>query len=296
MGPCQHSHSKQEWKVAPIKAGGPASGALGWRGRFMMLGAFFVLAFPGHAYSAGPPALASSGFPPFPWPDPGPLVTCNQKYALCATAQCFTLNGVAYCKCDVLNGRSISLAFKFGDPEQDVCTLLDDGLNNGYTVSTFSLPEQVTKRYAAKYPVFQGPPPQALYTCPGGSSTGPYAQCDGGICFDSTTGASFPGVGPVAADQIVCSCPITEPTAQSSLGYQIAGPWAKDDGKGDACGPNGDPGECCSASWFDQFCFANYQPKIPTGSTIPVGAPEGTPLILSILLHDVAAINRCELH
>src|SRR5205823_692938 len=34
----------------------------------------------------------------------------NQIYALCAAAHCFVLNDVAYCKCDVEFGDSISLA------------------------------------------------------------------------------------------------------------------------------------------------------------------------------------------
>src|SRR5215469_14030425 len=70
-------------------------------------------------------------------PQQQPLKICNQKYALCATAQCFTLNGVAYCNCNLKQGNSISIAFDF-DNGQDVCSLLDDGVSNGYTVSTFS--------------------------------------------------------------------------------------------------------------------------------------------------------------
>ena len=39
-----------------------------------------------------------------------PFVVCeDQKYALCAEASCFVYDGVAYCKCDVLKGDSISL-------------------------------------------------------------------------------------------------------------------------------------------------------------------------------------------
>jgi len=151
----------------------------------------------------------------------------QSKYALCASAQCFYLNGAAYCKCNLKQAESISIAFSFDNGTQDVCTLLDDGVSNGYTVRTFSLPDQVTKEYAAAFNPNTGePPPLALYTCPkGGKSTGPYAQCDGGVCFDSTTGAEFPGVGPIGPDQILCSCPVTDArTTKPQPGYQIAGP------------------------------------------------------------------------
>ena len=50
-----------------------------------------------------------------------PFATCSdQTYALCATAPCFVFNGVAYCKCDVEHGDSISLPFSYGD-NQNVC-------------------------------------------------------------------------------------------------------------------------------------------------------------------------------
>jgi hypothetical protein len=45
---------------------------------------------------------------------------------------------------------------------------------------------------------------------PGGHFDGAYAKCDGGICFTSTEGKSFPGFDePLKKDQIICSCPIT---------------------------------------------------------------------------------------
>lgn len=80
----------------------------------------------------------------------------NQTYALCAVSSCFVFNEVAYCKCDVLTGDSISLALEFDD--QDVCTVNEEGVKNGYMVSTFSVPNSVL-------------PPngdQAIYTCPSG--------------------------------------------------------------------------------------------------------------------------------
>jgi len=193
----------------------------------------------------------------------------------------------------VKQGDSISIAFNFDDG-QDVCSLLDDGVSNGYTVSTFSLPDQVTKEYAAAFDPNSGePPPLALYTCPkGGQSTGPYAQCDGGVCFDSTTGATFPGVGSIGTDQILCSCPITNPrTTKPALGYQISGPWQHADGT--ACGANDSPSDCCSTDYENQFCGANYSPTIPTGTTIPVGAPIGAAVALAAKLGDLRPINSC---
>lgn len=253
----------------------PASG-ISWRGWVVAFGVLCVLGAPGRARS-----------------QQGPFVQCNQNYALCATATCFYLNGVAYCKCDKEVGASISIPFEFDNNTQNICTLLNDGLDNGYTVSTFSLPDQVTKKYAAQYKPSSGsPPPLALYTCPRGNSTGPYAQCDGGVCFDSTTGKEFPGVGAIGDNQILCSCPVTQPREFGpQLGYQITGPWQHADGT--ACGANGSPSDCCSSAFLSQFCFADYHPTIPTGAIIPVGAPTGAATALSILLGDIQPINTC---
>src|SRR5690242_213875 len=253
------------------------SGRMHVRGWLATLGLLCVLGAAGHSFAA-------------PANDEPPLVTCNQKYALCATAQCFYLNGVAYCKCNVKQGESISVAFEFDNNTQDVCDLLDQGLGNGYTVSTYSLPEQVTKKYAAEYPKSGGPPPLALYTCPKGSSTGPYAQCDGGVCFTSTTDTTFPGVGAVGHDEIVCSSPATDPRkAGPQTGYQISGPWKHADGT--ACSANDSPSDCCSSAYLNQFCNASYGSVIPTGATIPVGAPTGSAVALSVLLGDLQPIN-----
>ena len=101
----------------------------------------------------------------------------NQTYALCAVSHCFVFNDVAYCKCDVKFGESISLSLEY-DRNKDVCTVNAEGVKNGYMVSTFSVPPSN--------------PNEAIYTCPGGSN-GAYAQCDGGICFKSTRGQRFPG-------------------------------------------------------------------------------------------------------
>jgi hypothetical protein len=194
----------------------------------------------------------------------------NQTYALCAVASCWVFNEVAYCKCDVLTGDSISLALEFDD--QDVCTVNEQGVKNGYMVSTFSVPNSVL-------------PPNgdmASYTCPGSSSPeaadgsdGAYAQCDGGICFKSTQEQSFPGFDePLAKDEIICSCPITKQSPADPVGYQIAGPYP------------------CQQSFFDN-CKSTTANKM-TGSTLFVGAPTGTGDLLALLLTgSVPASNKC---
>ena len=75
------------------------------------------------------------------------------------------------------SGDSISLQCRFGKGE-DVCTVNAEGSENGYMVSTFSLPDAVVSPHAD----------HALYTCSAGTSDGAYAQCDGGLCFTGTEG------------------------------------------------------------------------------------------------------------
>jgi hypothetical protein len=218
---------------------------------------------------ANPSTIARSGVPKCSSPasstSPNPFrILDNQTYALCAVASCFIFNEVAYCKCDVLTGDSISLTLKFDD--QNVCDVNEDGAVNGYMVSTFSVPPSVL-------------PPngdQAIYTCPAGSD-GAYAQCDGGICFKSTQGKSFPGFdGPLAEDEIICSCPITEQSPREPVGYQIAGPYP------------------CQNSFFEN-CKKKAANK-NTGSTLYVGAPTGAGDLLAFLLNGtVSPTNRCTL-
>jgi hypothetical protein len=190
----------------------------------------------------------------------------NQTYALCAVASCFVFNGVAYCKCDVEFGDSISLALDFDDG-QDVCTVNAEGVKNGYMVSTFSVPDSVLKPNGD----------QAIYTCPR-TSDGAYAQCDGGICFTSSEGQSFPGFDePLAKDQIICSCPITVQNPETArVGYQITGPYP------------------CQKSFFENCNSTTANNK--TGSTIYVGAPTGTPRLLAFLLTGTnPPVNECRL-
>jgi hypothetical protein len=189
----------------------------------------------------------------------------GQTYALCAVASCFVFNGVAYCKCDVKTGDSISLPLKF-DEGEDVCTVNAEGAANGYMVSTFSVAETVLAPNGD----------QAIYTCPARTSDGAYAQCDGGICFTSTEGQSFPGFDePLAKNQIICSCPITvaDPTT-ATLGYQIVGPYP------------------CQKSFFQNCNSTTANTK--TGSTIYVGAPTGTARFLARRLNGtVPPLNEC---
>jgi hypothetical protein len=189
----------------------------------------------------------------------------DQTYALCAVSSCFVYNQVAYCKCDVEHGDSISLPFEFDG--QDVCDVNAEGPANGFMVSTFSLPDSVLEGGD-----------MALYTCRAGTSDGAYAQCDGGLCFTSTEASpSFPGFDvPLTDDQIICSCPITTANPdQATFGYQIAGPFP------------------CEDSFFENCQSAESNTR--TGSTIPVGAPTGTPRILTRLLNGppVPDINVC---
>ena len=188
----------------------------------------------------------------------------DQTYALCAVASCFVFNEVAYCTCEVKRGDSISLPFRYGHGK-DVCSVNAEGAGNGYMVSTFSLPRQVVKPRGE----------MALYSCPGATSSGAYAQCDGGICFRSTQGQSFPGATkPLAKNEIICSCPITQAEPPAKVGYQIAGPYP------------------CRRSFF-----ANCTGKADsgeTGSRIYVGAPTGTAALLTRTLDgSVPPLNRC---
>lgn len=208
-------------------------------------------------------ALTLIGSPLLAQPE-DPFAICErQRYALCATASCLVYNDVAYCKCDVERGDSISEADTIA--EGNICAVNKRGYNNGYMMSTYSLPPSV---------IAGGK--QALYTCPGATSDGAYAQCDGGFCFTSTRGKRFPGFAKrLRGDEIICSCPVTvadpSPTA---IGYQMTGPYP------------------CQASFFDNCNSATANTQ--TGSSIVVGAPTGSPRVLTELLDgSVPPLNLC---
>jgi hypothetical protein len=226
--------------------------------------------------SAGAGNRSSAANSDTPIASPPLFKICNGKtadgtlvpHALCAVASCFVFNGLAYCKCDVEEGDSISLPFEFNrsglvssSDDPDICTVNADGVDNGYMASTYSLPLSV----------LQTGGDQALYTCPPPVSDGAYAQCDGGICFTSSEGQSFPGFDePLAKNQIICSCP----TATAKLGYQIAGPFP------------------CQNSFFQNCSSATANTN--TGATIYVGAPIGSARLLTRELYGmVPPLNEC---
>ncbi|MFZ0657388.1 MAG: hypothetical protein WAM05_01655 [Candidatus Binataceae bacterium] len=237
--------------------------------RFFLAAAFALAAV--QLIVAGTAFAASSGSAP---DATMPFVICNnQRYALCAEASCFVYDFVAYCKCDVERGDSISLQLSYSSPagEQNVCDVIQQGKKNGYMVSTFSLPVSVEKGGSS-----------AVYTCPGSDNAGAgvsapvaYGQCDGAICSNSSRGKRFPGFDArLRPNEDICSCPVsTDATAGSSDsdGYQIFGPY----------NPNAAAGSRCDAS----ACAACSVPN-PTanGTTIPVGAPSGSPEFLALSL------------
>jgi len=230
------------------------------------------------------------------------LILINQSYALCATAVCFSFNQLAYCKCDLLRGDSISLAFDFDDNQKNICTVNQQGKENGYRASTFSFPEE------GEFPTGN----LAFYTCPGEMNSGggvaargSYAQCDGGLCFTSTRGKSFPGFNDrLSQNEIMCSCPfstICEPASVNlqGLGYQISGIYSPEDiGMGDegGCSPEA-CGLCSAAALTEAQCdMPNPLAQIGIQEDIPVGAPTGIPIELSILLlgvENVPPANSC---
>jgi hypothetical protein len=134
-----------------------------------------------------------------------PVVCPNQDYALCAGVQCFVYNAVAYCKCSVMSGNSVSSPLNYSGG--NVCNFNGEGPRSGYMVSTFSLPTEN----------------QSLYFCPPSRNSGYYASCDGGVCFTSSRGQSFPGLGQLGGNEIVCACTIKD-GSMDLLGHQIFGP------------------------------------------------------------------------
>ena len=191
-------------------------------------------------------------------------ICSDQTYALCASASAFVYAGVSYAKCIIKHGDSISappLDFTTSTgATANICNMNAFGKRNGFMMSTFSLPLEV--RAGGN---------KALYTCPGGS-TASYAQCDGGTCFRSTSGKFFPGVGKVAKNEIICSCPITAPVQTSApVSYQFVGPYP--------CQPQ---------------AFSVCNQEVVNGSIIPVGAPPGAGRVLTEALYGHQfPINEC---
>lgn len=200
----------------------------------------------------------------------GPVtILQNQRYGLCALATAFVFDGVAYAKCDIKYGESISFTLSYptvtlpGQPAVvidsggDVASVNKTGnKDNSYMVSTFSLPTSNV----------------GVYVCPAGSA-GSYAQCDGGICFRSTSGTTFPGLGSVARGEIVCSCPVVTPGPTAQLSYFQAGPLP-----------------CLNGAQYKALCNA----PVRNGSTLYIGAPAPTLKHLTSLLNgNTGAITMC---
>jgi hypothetical protein len=190
-----------------------------------------------------------------------PFTICDdQTYALCATATCTMFNNVAYCRCDVEKGDSISLTLDIG--KANVCDINAAGKRNGYMVSTYSFPSEVAKGGDL-----------ATYTCPK-TSTGTYAQCDGGICWQSSRGQKFPGLGKLDEAEIVCACPTVTQQSDAEIGYQIAGPYP------------------CQQDFF-KYCDSATA-NTDNGSRIFVGAPTGGARFLTKRLYGESfPTNKC---
>ncbi|MBV9653123.1 MAG: hypothetical protein JOZ42_01030 [Acetobacteraceae bacterium] len=231
-------------------------------GRASLIPAMLVAAL---ALLAGSPARGADGTGADPlagiFARGKPVICQDQTYALCAGASCFVFNDVAYCTCGVRNGNSISSPFNYDD-NRNICSLNAEGANNGYMASTFSLPDGL------KAPSGD----QALYVCPR-SSRANYAKCDGGICFTSTTGRTFPGADtPLGNDQIVCSCPIER--ANPIQGLEIIGPYP------------------CQEAFFDNCDRAVATRN--TGSRLYDGTSIGSTITGTFLLNGyVPPLNTC---
>lgn len=207
---------------------------------------------------------------------PEPDAKKPQNYALCASAQCFTINNVAYCKCVQKVGSSISLPFFYSNNQPpapgpitgDVCDLMEVSDKGDFLVSTFSPPPQLQQSY-------EGPDALAIYTCPNPGNLS--AQCDGGLCFKGTSGTNWPFLGGIGEDEIVCSCPIA---ASPKLGFQFIGP------------------ADCDRDFFEQYCGiqggGSDGASVSTGTQLAVGAVTGSGTILTKLLTgNVPPANHC---
>ena len=188
----------------------------------------------------------------------------QQAYALCATAQCFTIDNVTYCKCDKKVGKSISLPFNYREngSSKDVCDIMQESGQGNFLVSTFSPPPEL-------YQSYQGQNPLAIYTCTGANNLS--AQCDGGLCFKGTSGTQWPFLGAISEDEIVCSCP---PATAAKAGFQFIGP------------------ADCDSVFFNQYCGITDSKK--TGTALAVGSVTGSGTILTKLLTgSVEPFNKC---
>ena len=204
----------------------------------------------------------------------------NQQYALCAGASSFIFDKLAYAKCIAMTqlpyGNSISAPLKYPCSDSKGCdieTVNKEGIANGsFIASTYSPPAPAAN--------------VALYNCntsgsnaqgssdAQGNPSGSYAQCDGGICFTSTPGTDFPGIGAIGPSEIVCSCPITT----TSDSYQVFGP--------SSC-PK-------TASDYDAVCGAGITANDNGYTPLYIGAPTGIPAQLSVCLTGSNPLKTCK--
>jgi len=171
----------------------------------------------------------------------------NQPYALCAGAVSTNFDSITYANCASLNGNSISLPHPFpsapGDPNPGDIATVNQGQpkQGGYIVSTYSAPAGTVDPNGNL----------AVYTCDRG---GTYAQCDGGLCFTSTSKGNSPLWGNVSKSQIICSCPVVS----TPVPFEVFGP------------------KPCptTAAEYDAVCGSNVS-SANTGATIFIGGPGG---------------------
>ncbi len=196
----------------------------------------------------------------------------NQPYALCAGATSVNFGEVTYAKCAMKKGTSISAEQKYPWPAVNAFAAISNSGNianvnqnqprrGGYVVSTYSPPSDAIGR-GSKI---------ALYTCTNGGS---YAQCDGGLCFESTTGKTSPIWGKVGDKEIICSCPVTT----TKTAFQVFG-----------------PGDCPStAAEYDAVCAANAS-SINNGAILYIGAPATSPEAMAKCIDpDFKKYRHCE--
>ena len=101
-----------------------------------------------------------------------------------------------------------------------------------------------------------------------------YGQCDGGICFTSTSNKTFPGFDGKLHKEIVCSCPISTETTLGStdpFGYQVFGPYFPDALPGERCDASG----CAACSVPDPSANGSFIQVASKASPVP-GSPRGT--------------------
>jgi len=197
------------------------------------------------------------------------VILKNQPYALCAGAQAVNFNEITYANCARLKGNSISLQQNFpfapgNDDNPGNIATVNEGApsRGGYIVSTYSAPAGAVDPNGNL----------AVYSCERGGSS---AQCDGGLCFTSTTGKNPPLWGPVSNSQIVCSCPIRT----TALPFSVIG-----------------PKPCpATAAEYDAVCGANGS-QANNGATIFIGDPIPNPdswEILASCVGQPVTMNTC---